>query len=171
MNGLRSPTRRDHRETHRMDMRSQVADRGTSSYTTLSFRCCALAGSRPGLSPREEDTPSTPRRRRQTSRVKPPAISNGIGSLHREHYGRGADRIRTTIHTEPVITVLQDCFTTVEKRMIAEGEFRKVRETRIMFQDWMGPKLIRTVEDATGRKVPDVQRKRSSNAPGALRQT
>ena len=81
------------------------------------------------------------------------AISNGIGSLHREHYGRGADRIRTTIHPELAVTVLEDCFTTVEKRMISEGEFLKVRDTRIMFQDWMGPTFIQCVEDATGRKV------------------
>ena len=81
------------------------------------------------------------------------AISNGIGSLHREHYGRGADRIRTVIHPELVATTLDDCFTTVEKRMIAEGAFANVRETRTMFQDWMGPQFIELVEEATGRKV------------------
>jgi uncharacterized protein YbcI len=81
------------------------------------------------------------------------AISNGIGSLHREHYGRGADRIRTAIHPELVATVLEDCFTPVEKMMIAEGAFSNVRETRTMFQDWMGPTFIQIVEEATGRKV------------------
>jgi hypothetical protein len=30
------------------------------------------------------------------------AISSGIGALHREHYGRGADRIRTLIHQDVV---------------------------------------------------------------------
>ena len=81
------------------------------------------------------------------------AISNGIGSLHREHYGRGADRIRTTIHADFAVTVLEDCFTPVERRMIDEGEFLKVRDTRILFQDWMGPTFIELVEDATGQKV------------------
>ena len=81
------------------------------------------------------------------------AISNGIGSLHREHYGRGADRIRTLIHQDVVMTTLEDCFTTVEQKMIAEGEFLKVRETRTMFQDWMGPSFTEIVEEATGRKV------------------
>jgi len=80
-------------------------------------------------------------------------ISNGIGSLHREHYGRGADRIRTLIHPELVTTTLEDCYTTVERRMIAEGAFVQVRETRTMFQDWMGPNFIEIVEAATGRKV------------------
>ena len=81
------------------------------------------------------------------------AISNGIGSLHREHYGRGADRIRTVIHPELVATTLEDCYTAVEKRMIAEGAFAQVRETRTMFQDWMGPQFIEIVEAATNRKV------------------
>jgi uncharacterized protein YbcI len=90
---------------------------------------------------------------RLESKTRATAISSGIGSLHREHYGRGADRIRTIIHPELVVTTLDDCFTTVEKRMIAEGAFVKVRETRTMFQDWMGPQFIKLVEDATGRRV------------------
>lgn len=81
------------------------------------------------------------------------AISNGIGSLHREHYGRGADRIRTRIHKDSVATALEDCFTTVEHKMVAEGAFGLVRETRTMFQDWMAPRFIELVEQATGQKV------------------
>jgi uncharacterized protein YbcI len=81
------------------------------------------------------------------------AISNGIGSLHRQHYGRGADRIRTHINGDLVVTLLEDCFTTVEKKMIDEGAFTSVRETRIMFQDWMGPNFIQIVEEVLGRKV------------------
>jgi uncharacterized protein YbcI len=80
-------------------------------------------------------------------------ISNGIGAMHREHYGRGADRIRTSVDGARVVTTLEDCFTTVEKRMIAEGAFGRVRETRTMFQDWMAPTFIEIVEQATGQKV------------------
>jgi len=86
-------------------------------------------------------------------RSKATAISNGIGSLHREHYGRGADRIRTAINADFVLTTLEDCFTIVEKKMISEGEFAKVRETRILFQDWMRPTFTEIVESATGRTV------------------
>jgi uncharacterized protein YbcI len=81
------------------------------------------------------------------------AISDGIAAMHREHYGRGADRTRTLIHQDVVMTRLEDCFTTVEKKMIAEGAFGQVRETRTMFQDWMRPRFTEIVEDATGRKV------------------
>lgn len=80
-------------------------------------------------------------------------ISDGISSLHREHYGRGADRTRTSIHADSILTVLEDCITTVEKKMIEEGAFAQVRETRTMFQDWMGPKFIQIVEEASGRRV------------------
>jgi uncharacterized protein YbcI len=81
------------------------------------------------------------------------AISNGIGALHRQHYGRGADRIRTLIHQDTVMTTLEDCLTPVERRMVTEGAFVKVRETRTMFQDWMRPSFTEIVEQATGRKV------------------
>lgn len=81
------------------------------------------------------------------------AISDGIAAVHREHYGRGADRTRTLIHQDVVMTRLEDCFTTVEKRMIAEGAFLQVRETRTMFQDWMRPRFTEIVEDVTDRRV------------------
>ena len=55
-----------------------------------------------------------------------------MGSLHKEHYGRGADRIRTAIHLELVATTLEDCFTPVEKKMVSEEAFSQVHETRIM---------------------------------------
>jgi len=90
---------------------------------------------------------------RSDVRSQSTVISNGIGAMHREHYGRGADRIRTMIHQDVVMTRLEDCFTTVEKKMIAEGAFVQVRETRTMFQDWMRPRFTEIVEGATGRTV------------------
>ena len=81
------------------------------------------------------------------------AISDGIAGMHREHYGRGADRTRTLIHQDVVMTRLEGCFTTVEKKMIAEGAFLQVRETRTMFQDWMRPRFTEIVENATGGTV------------------
>jgi hypothetical protein len=37
--------------------------------------------------------------------------------------------------------------------MVSEGAFDQVRQTRIMFQDWMASAFIRIVQQATGRKV------------------
>jgi uncharacterized protein YbcI len=86
-------------------------------------------------------------------KVPATAISNGISALHRERYGRGANRSRTHVNNDFVVTVMEDPFTTVEKTMIAQGAFERVRETRTLFQDWMGPAFIKIVEEATGRKV------------------
>ena len=86
--------------------------------------------------------------RRSDLKTQSTAISDGIAAMHREHYGRGADRTRTLIHQDVVMTRLEDCFTTVEKKMIAEGAFGQVRETRTMFQDWMRPHFTEIVEGA-----------------------
>ena len=81
------------------------------------------------------------------------AISNRIAALHREHYGRGAGRVRTIIHRDYVSTLLDDPYTPVERLAIANGEFRGVREMRTMFQDWMRVPFTEAVEEATGRSV------------------
>lgn len=81
------------------------------------------------------------------------AISNGIAALHREHYGRGAGRVRTIVHSDFVATLLDDPYTPAERMMIEKGQFLQVRETRTMFQDWMQTAFTDVVEQATGRKV------------------
>ena len=52
------------------------------------------------------------------------------------------------------MTRLEDCFTTVEKKMIEEGAFNQVRETRTMFQDWMRPRFTEVVERPRGARLP-----------------
>jgi uncharacterized protein YbcI len=108
------------------------------------------------------------RSERMPLKTQSTTISNGIASLHRSHYGRGADRVRTVIHEDVVMTILEDCFTVVEKKMIAEDAFSLVRETRTMFQDWMGPTFIQIVEAATGRKVTTFFSQVSRDPPTAI---
>jgi uncharacterized protein YbcI len=90
-----------------------------------------------------------PEERREQGR----RISDGIASIHREHYGRGARKVRTLIYDDVVLCRLEDPFTVVEKTMISADAFLQVRETRTLFQDWLGPRFIRLVEEVTGRKV------------------
>ena len=52
--------------------------------------------------------------REPDGKVPATAISNGISALHREHYGRGANRSRTHVNNDFVVTVMEDPFTTVE---------------------------------------------------------
>jgi uncharacterized protein YbcI len=81
------------------------------------------------------------------------AISNAIVGLHRDHYGRGANRTRTVMGSDYVIVFLEDVYTQVEKTLIDAGRFDAVRETRSAFQDTMREKFSAAVEELVGRKV------------------
>ena len=81
------------------------------------------------------------------------AISNGVLGLHRERYGRGAERARTIMHGDFVVTFLYDIFTAGEKTLIEAGHYGQVREMRQTFQDTVRTSFTETVEAATGRKV------------------
>jgi uncharacterized protein YbcI len=80
-------------------------------------------------------------------------ISNAITRLHREHYGRGATTVRTTIQRNMVVCLLEDIYTPVERTLIDAGETASVQSTRNIFQYAMGPMFIESVEAATGRTV------------------
>jgi uncharacterized protein YbcI len=81
------------------------------------------------------------------------AISNGILGIHREQYGRGADRARTIMHGDYVACFLEGIFTPVEHTLIKAGKFDQVRETRQSFQDALSDEFRAVVEQHTGRKV------------------
>ena len=81
------------------------------------------------------------------------SISNGILALHREHYGRGADRARTIAHGDYLVTFLHDIFTPGERTLVEAGKFAQVRDMRTAWQDTMRPQFTKVVEEATGRKV------------------
>ena len=81
------------------------------------------------------------------------AISNAIGRLHHEYYGRGPDRARTIIQRNYVITFLDDIYTQVERTLIEAGEREQVKQTRLAFQRAMEEKFVAAVEELTGRKV------------------
>jgi uncharacterized protein YbcI len=95
-------------------------------------------------------------------------ISNEIASLHCEHYGRGAGRVRTVIHRDYVATVLEEPYTPAERLAIANGEFRQVREMRTLFQDWMRVAFTKAVEEATGRPVRTFFSQVSEHPPASL---
>jgi len=81
------------------------------------------------------------------------AISNAIVGIFREHYGRGASRVRTVMGADYVITFLEDIYTPVERTLIEAGRFEAVRETRSAFQDTMQERFTSEVEQLVGRKV------------------
>ena len=81
------------------------------------------------------------------------AISNAIVGIFREHYGRGASRVRTVMGADYVICFLEDIYTPVEKTLIAAGRFEAVKQTRGAFQDTMKERFTSEVQELVGRKV------------------
>jgi uncharacterized protein YbcI len=81
------------------------------------------------------------------------SISDGIVGLHREHFGRGSDSVRSIMQEDYVVTFLRDVFTPAEKTLIGAGHFEQVRQTRQLFQDALAPKFKDIVTSATGRPV------------------
>jgi uncharacterized protein YbcI len=93
--------------------------------------------------------PDAPQRNGSASTV----ISNGLSKLHRDHYGRGPNSVRTIYGHDHVVTFLEDIYTPLEKTLVESGETDPVQEVRRAFQRAMKDRFIAVVEDATGRKV------------------
>jgi uncharacterized protein YbcI len=81
------------------------------------------------------------------------AISNAMTSLHREHYGRGPDSVRTILGEDHVICFLEDMYTAGERTLLEAGELQAVREARLAFQRAMESRFVAAVETTTGRTV------------------
>jgi uncharacterized protein YbcI len=81
------------------------------------------------------------------------AISNAMTKLHRDHYGRGPDSVRTVVAHDHVICFLEDLRMPVERTLLDAGETGAVRETRQAFQRTMEGRFTSMVEEITGRNV------------------
>jgi|SRR5205085_3781282 uncharacterized protein YbcI len=86
-------------------------------------------------------------------RARAQAISNAMTKLHRDHYGRGPESVRTVVGHDHVICFLEDLYTPVERTLLDAGETDAVRETRHAFQRTMESRFRDTVEQMTGRTV------------------
>lgn len=80
-------------------------------------------------------------------------ISNAMTKLHREHYGRGPDTVRTILGEDHVICFLEDIYTPAERTLVEAGELDAVRESRHAFQRAMESRFVDAVEETTGRTV------------------
>jgi uncharacterized protein YbcI len=81
------------------------------------------------------------------------AVSNAMTKLHRDHYGRGPDGVRTMVGHDHVICFLEDLYTPVEHTLLEGGEIEAVRQTRLAFQRAMETRFREAIEEITGRKV------------------
>jgi len=84
------------------------------------------------------------------------AISNAIGRLHSEYYGRGPNRAKTLIQGNYVVVFLDDIYTQVERTLIEAGEAESVKQTRLAFQRALEVKFRGAVEEVMpqGDRLP-----------------
>jgi uncharacterized protein YbcI len=85
------------------------------------------------------------------------AISNAVGRLINELYGKGAARTRTFIADEHVFCALEGVLTTVERTLVEAGETEIVRELRTRFGEMVRPVFAAEVGRLLGRQVLAVE--------------
>jgi uncharacterized protein YbcI len=80
-------------------------------------------------------------------------VTNAVVGLHRSHYGKGPTRSKSYLIDDVLICVMRDVFTTVERTLVEAGEWDKVRDTRLAFQDAMRDRFTEEVERVLERRV------------------
>jgi uncharacterized protein YbcI len=85
------------------------------------------------------------------------AISNAVGRLVNELYGKGPARTRTFMAEGHVFCVLEGVLTTVERTLADAGETEMVRELRTRFGEMVRPVFAAEVGRLLGRQVLAVE--------------
>jgi uncharacterized protein YbcI len=80
-------------------------------------------------------------------------ISNEIGRLYKQHFGKGPLTSRTYVQPELIVVVLGGGYTAGEQTMFEAGKWYEVRQARQLWQDSMKVRFIDKIEELTGRKV------------------
>ena len=81
------------------------------------------------------------------------AISDGLVSLLKEYYGRGATATKSYYQDDLVVCVLRGGFSRVEQTLLDGGRGAAVIQQRMEFQEIMRERFEEVVERATGRRV------------------
>src|SRR3954471_12174451 len=82
------------------------------------------------------------------------AISTEMVRIHRESYGSGAKAVKTYVHDDLVLSVLDVELLPAEAVVIASGRSDLVLDMRCSFQLELETSFTAAVERAPGRKVP-----------------
>jgi uncharacterized protein YbcI len=80
-------------------------------------------------------------------------ISNALGRLHKEYYGKGPTQAKTFFVDDTVMCVLRGGFTAIERTLIESGQESPVREIRRSFQQAMRDRFTEVIEGSLDRKV------------------
>jgi uncharacterized protein YbcI len=82
------------------------------------------------------------------------SVSNALVALHKEQFGRGPVRARTSYAgDDTLVCTLQDALLPAERALVDIGQQERVQESRLFFQMATRDKFIATVEELVGREV------------------
>jgi uncharacterized protein YbcI len=81
------------------------------------------------------------------------AIAHSLAALHREHLGKGPNRVKCYLHDDCVLVLMYEGHTRSEATLEAGGEQKAVAEQRVRSSDAIHDEFISVVEAATERKV------------------
>ncbi len=81
-------------------------------------------------------------------------ISNTMVALYKKQFGRGPTRARTVWSGPDALTCfLEDTLTPAERNLVAMGEHKVLRDTRMLFQYATVREFCEPVEAITGRTI------------------
>jgi uncharacterized protein YbcI len=81
-------------------------------------------------------------------------ISNAMVSLHKEQFGRGPTRARSSFAgPDLLICVLDDVLLPAERALVEMGQQERVRESRLFMQVATRARFVATIESIVGRRV------------------
>jgi uncharacterized protein YbcI len=80
-------------------------------------------------------------------------ISNAIVGLHKEYFGRGPTKARSTLARDVLVVVLEGGFSQAEKTLADSGRTDAVMDARHAMQGVIKDHWIQAVEELLGRRV------------------
>jgi len=82
------------------------------------------------------------------------SVSNALVALHKEQFGRGPVRARSTFADDnTLLCTLEDALLPAEHSLVEIGHHERVQEGRLFLQIATRHKFVAVVEELTGRKV------------------
>ena len=81
-------------------------------------------------------------------------VSNEMGRVYKDQFGRGGTRIRSDFLTPDVlVVVLEESLTAAERTLVEMGEHERLREQRVFMQYATKSAFVAPIERLTGRTV------------------
>jgi uncharacterized protein YbcI len=80
-------------------------------------------------------------------------ISNAIVGLHKEYFGRGPTKARSTLARDTLVVVLEGGFSQAERTLAESGRTDAVSDARHVMQSVISDRWVAAVEELLGRRV------------------